>query len=83
MSGQVPVVDSGSAIHWKNSVQWITLLISLILIHWIAIYRSDSASQHLNNWGLYNRVKGAVSWQYSSFCLILPITRPQSLWNLK
>ena len=28
-------------------------------------------------------LKGAVSWQSSSFCLILPITRPQSLWNLK
>ena len=28
-------------------------------------------------------VKGAVSWQFSSFCLILPITHPQSPWNLK
>ena len=28
-------------------------------------------------------IKGAVSRQSSSFCLILPITRPQSLWNLK
>ena len=28
-------------------------------------------------------MKGAVSRQSSSFCLILPITRPQSLWNLK
>ena len=28
-------------------------------------------------------LKGAVSWQSSSFCLILPIIRPQSLWNLK
>ena len=28
-------------------------------------------------------LKGAVSWQSSSFCLNLPITRPQSLWNLK
>ena len=27
--------------------------------------------------------KGAVSRQSSSFCLILRITRPQSLWNLK
>ena len=27
--------------------------------------------------------KGAVSRQSSSFCLILPISRPQSLWNLK
>ena len=29
------------------------------------------------------RIKGAVSRQSSSFCLILPITRPKSLWNLK
>ena len=28
------------------------------------------------------RLKGAVSRKSSSFCLILPITRPQSLWNL-
>ena len=34
-------------------------------------------------WPFYHRVKGAVSRQSSSFCLILPITRPQSLWNLK
>ena len=26
---------------------------------------------------------GAVSQKSSSFCLILPITRPQLLWNLK
>ena len=28
-------------------------------------------------------IKGAVSRQSSSFCLILPIIRPQSLWDLK
>ena len=28
-------------------------------------------------------LKGAVSRQSSSFCLILSISRPQSLWNLK
>ena len=28
-------------------------------------------------------LKGAVSRQSSSFCLILPITHPQSIWNLK
>ena len=28
-------------------------------------------------------LKGAVSRQSSSFCLMLPITRPQLLWNLK
>ena len=27
--------------------------------------------------------KGTVSRQSSSFCLIFPITRPQSQWNLK
>ena len=30
-----------------------------------------------------SELKGAVSRQSSSFCLILPISRPQSLWNLK
>ena len=29
------------------------------------------------------KIKGTVSGPYSSFCLILPINRPQSLWNLK
>ena len=29
------------------------------------------------------KLKGAVSRQSSSFFIILPITRPQSLWNLK
>ena len=28
-------------------------------------------------------LKGTVSGQSSSFCLVLPDTRPQSLWNLK
>ena len=28
-------------------------------------------------------LKGAVSQQSSSFCLILPITCPRSLWNLR
>ena len=27
-------------------------------------------------------IKGAVSWQSSSFCFILPITRPKSQWHL-
>ena len=31
----------------------------------------------------WKHFKGAVSRQSSSFCLILPITRPQSLWNIK
>ena len=34
-------------------------------------------------WQFYQRVKGAVSRQSSSFCLSLTIARPQSLWNLK
>ena len=30
------------------------------------------------------KIKGTVPWQYSSFCLILPIiTHPQLPWNLK
>ena len=29
------------------------------------------------------KIKGAVSEQSNSFCLILPVARRQSLWNLK
>ena len=29
------------------------------------------------------RLKGAVSRKSSLFCLILPVTRPQLLWNFK
>ena len=36
-----------------------------------------------NNIYVQSRLKGAVSRQSSSVCLILLITRPQSLWNLK
>ena len=32
---------------------------------------------------IWHFIKGAMLRQSSSFCLILPITRPQSLWNLK
>ena len=32
---------------------------------------------------LVNILKGAVSRESSSFCLILPITRPQWLWSLR
>ena len=39
--------------------------------------------QRLFNFLFVLRIKGAVSRQSTSFCLILPITRPQSLWNLK
>jgi len=34
------------------SIQWITQLVSLTLIHWIVIYPMDSAIQLLNKWGL-------------------------------
>ena len=37
----------------------------------------------VNNCSSLLNFKGAVSRQSSSLCLILPITRPQSLWNLK
>ena len=47
----------------------------------------NSVIQVLSNMALQlklvNRFKGAVSRQSSSFCLILQITRLQSLWNLK
>ena len=31
------------------SIQWITQLIYLILVHWIVIYPADGAIQRLNN----------------------------------
>ena len=42
-----------SAIHRINLYLyvWIAQLVSLILIHWIAIYPMDSAVQLLSNWG--------------------------------
>ena len=43
-----------------------------------AQYAPSGVSLHENA-----KFKGAVSRQSSSFCFILPITRPQSLWNLK
>ena len=33
------------------SIQWITQLVSEILVHWIVIYQVDSAIRHLNNQG--------------------------------
>ena len=36
-----------------NAIQWITQLISLILILWIAIYLVDSTIQRLNYWSLF------------------------------
>ena len=49
---QAPVVKKvDSAIQWIISIQWITQLVSLILICWIAIYPVDSAIQVLNNRG--------------------------------
>ena len=35
-----------------SAIHWIIQLVSLILIHWIAIYPVDSAIHLLNNWGL-------------------------------
>ena len=46
--------------------------------------RSISASLRSHTWGPdCNTFKRAVLWQSSSFCLILPMTRLQLLWNLK
>ena len=35
----------------QTTIQWITRLVFVILIHWISIYPVDSAIQLLNNWG--------------------------------
>jgi len=44
---------------------------------------SDQFPFITNPYSADTSIKGAVSRQSGSFCLILPITRPQSLWNLK
>ena len=51
---QGPVVQKvNSAIHRINHYpEWITQLVSLILIHSIVIYQVDSTIQLLSNWGL-------------------------------
>ena len=52
-SNQAPVVQtSDSAIHRINHYPADSVLISGILIRWIAIYPVDSAIQRLNNRGL-------------------------------
>ena len=50
-------------------------------LHAVKLFPKSCLTIDLNQMKWY--IKGAVSWQYSSFCLILPITRPQSPWNLQ
>ena len=42
-----------------------------------------SSSVLLSTVHIFSTIKGTVSLQSSSFCLILQITRPEWLWNLK
>ena len=42
-----------------------------------------SSSVLLSTVHIFSTIKGTVSLQSSSFCLILRITRPEWLWNLK
>ena len=42
-----------------------------------------SKSVLLSTVHIFSTIKGTVSLQSSSFCLILQITRPEWLWNLK
>ena len=68
--GQV-VQKVDNAIHWLNlSIQWITQLISLILIHWIAIYLVDSIMERLNN----QRLSGSLS-QWTRFLASHPLIK--------
>ena len=39
-----------------SAIHWITRLVSLILIRWIAIYRVDNAIQVLNIRGLHYKI---------------------------
>ena len=68
--GQV-VQKVDNAIHWLNlSIQWIMQLISLILIHWIAIYLVDSIMERLNN----QRLSGSLS-QWTRFLASHPLIK--------
>ena len=52
---QVPVVQKVDSV-----IHWITQLVFLILIHWIAIHPVDSAIQLLNNRGLLVNIQGRI-----------------------
>ena len=71
-----------NAIHRINlSTQWKTQLISLILIHWIAIYLVDSIIQCLNNWSLSGSL---TQWKrelvLESHPLIKSLTKTSKKW---
>ena len=52
--------------------------------YWEQIQLGDWAGTELRASGMqFQRLKGAVSRQSWSFCLILPVTRRQSQWNSK
>jgi len=44
--------NNAISVHGSITIQWVTQLVSLILIHWIVIYPVESAIQRLKNWNL-------------------------------
>ena len=56
----------------------------VIILKMVTYAQSQQAKNGMGQNKTYHKaIKGAVSRQSFSFCLILPITRPQSLRNLK
>ena len=56
----------------------------VIILKMVTYTQSEQAKNGMGQNKTYHKaIKGAVSRQSFSFCLILPITRPQSLRNLK
>ena len=53
------------------------------IMRWCGIRAEQNTITFKNGTQEIKLFKGAVSRQTGSLCLILPITRPQSLWNLK
>ena len=45
------MIVSNSQLLVIQKVQWITQLVSMILVHWIMIYLVYCAVENLNNWG--------------------------------
>ena len=63
----------------------VTMFSDASQIAWGVVLVKDGLNQQMRDYwiNLEGDIKGAVSRQSSSFCLILPITHPQLLWNLK
>ena len=67
--------DRTGGMEWEEVASYVALFLSSRCVE---IETDKNGCVWDYGWSL-----GAVSRQSSSFCSILPVTRPQSLWNLK